>query len=147
MAGLFATFTHAASTTGDANPQGVYQITAPANQKLRVWCALSLGEPTGATSCAISLRRGTTGGTPSAASTWVKENSDDSETVQAVGTPFTFANKPNNDGSKVAGGEVRINSDGRHSWLPVVVNGGETLTVFLTTTTGLAFNLAIRVEE
>jgi len=143
MSGLKATYPVALSF-GSTSQVAVFRVAAPTNQK--VWVRVTprlLGTGSGAFG-KIELRRGTSGGTLSAAVTWVKVNGQDAETVQGAG--YTYSVQPTNNGSVVKVANVK--DDRFETLAPVLINGGETLDVWFTPlNSAMTGTLEVEIEQ
>lgn len=141
MSALRATYTSTltvSSTTGS-----LMQFTGPTNQKTWVQFEVFCKDTTGGSMVDIQVRRtGTDDGTK-VALTAVKNNPQDTETVQ--GTMNRFTASATDDGSVVYRATIR--SDRSVPFPSILVNGGEKVSLFATTTAAVALQFNARIEQ
>lgn len=145
MSGLRATYKTALTFAATA-AVSKFQWASPTNQKCWVMIGIKMKGTGSGAYCPTELRRGTTigGGALSAAVTFVKQNGMDTETVQGSGK--TYSSQPNNDGSIV---QAEVIKDDRYfTFKPQLVNGGETLDLWMTPgSSAMTADLVVDVEQ
>lgn len=143
MSALRATY-KAALTFSATTQVSKFKFTAPTNQKVWVMFGIKMKGTGSGAYCPTELRRGTSGGTPNSAVTWVKQSGLDTETVQGTGQDYSV--QPTNNGSIV---QAEVIKDDRYfTFKPQLVNGGETLDLWMTPgSSAMTCDLVVDIEQ